>query len=116
LTSDIREMASTRAAQRQMLDSETAAVANWLLAVCRSSDLAFDQVFIFRRPSIFRRIVRFNASGEIKAIGMPDLTRATVPQFRMLMRLKVITPTRGHWPGKWFKVNADAILLRDGTS
>lgn len=96
-----------RATEALRLDEDTAAVLTWLIGVCRRSEVAYDQVFIFRDLSRINKLWRSDKRGEIKAIHMSDLLRVHAHEFHTLQRMSLITLVAGHWPGKWFKVNPE---------
>ena len=96
-----------RATDALRLDEDTAAVLTWLIGVCRRSEVAYDQVFIFRDMGKINKLFRSDKRGEIKAIHRSDLLRVHAREFQTLQRMSLITLVPGHWPGKWFKVNPD---------
>jgi hypothetical protein len=98
-----RALAGT--AEKAQLTDEAAAVFNWLVGVCHRSELAEDQIFIFRDMGRLTKVFRFDRRGEIKAIGMTDLRRVGAREFKLLRRLDLVTVCKGHWPGVWFRVN-----------
>jgi hypothetical protein len=91
------------------LDAKSNAVLEWLLDVCSRSERSQDQVFIWRDLSRFVKPFRRDRRGEIKAIGMSDLRQVHRDQYRELLKAGLLTPRKGHWPGRWFSVNFEAV-------